>query len=251
MTRIAVAGAAGRMGQRIIAGLCTDSQTQLTGALEVEGSPALGQDACALAGCKTMGVIVTDSPAAALHHADVLIDFTVADATLKTLQAVATAKKAMVIGTTGHNEAQLAAIKEQSAQVPIVMAPNMSIGINVMWKMIEVGAQALGNDFQVGISETHHVHKKDKPSGTALQIARILAAAFKKNLSEIPCESIRTGEVIGDHTTVFRSPDETLTITHHAETRDIFAIGAIHAAKWLAGKKPGLYDMQAVLGLKT
>ncbi len=251
MIEVAVAGAAGRMGKRIIANLCADPETKLAGALEAPGSSNLGSDACELAGCEALGIKVTDSAEEALQSAEVLIAFTLPEATISLLEKVATAGKAIVIGTTGHTEEQQAQIKEFSQKIPIVMAPNMSVGVNVLWKLVQEGARVLGSDFRVDITETHHVHKKDKPSGTALEIVKILSETLGVSPATIPCESIREGEVVGDHTTLFQSPDETLTVTHHAETRDIFAKGAIRAAKWLNGKPASLYDMQDVLGLKT
>lgn len=249
MIKIAVAGAAGRMGKRIIANVCADPETELSGALEAPATPMLGQDACELAGCEALGVKITDVAEKVVKGCDVLIAFTLPEATFSLLQAVAAAGRPMVIGTTGHSEEQRVKIDELSTKVPVVMAPNMSVGVNVMWKNIAEAAKALGTGFEVKVSETHHIHKKDKPSGTALENVRVLAEALGVSADKIPVEAFREGEVVGNHTTLFSGPGETLEVTHRVTSRDIFALGAIRAAKWIIGKSPGLYNMQDVLGL--
>lgn len=184
-----------------------------------------------------------------IEKADVVVDFSHSDVTLKQLEEAATAQKPVVIGTTGHTPDQLEKIRTCSKKIPIVFSPNMSVAVNVMWKLLSVAARALGPAFGTSISETHHIHKKDKPSGTALQIVKVLAEALKVSPEKIPVESIRKGEVVGDHTTLFTGPQETLSISHHAVSRDIFASGALRAAEWVIGKPSGLWSMWDVLGL--
>lgn len=237
MTKIIVIGAAGKMGERIIANASRDSGLKVIGGTELPGSPAVGKNG------------IVDSLAKIITQADVVIDFTVAAATVPNLEIAAQAGKAMVIGTTGHSEEQKKAMQKLSKKIPIVMAPNMSLGVNVMWKLLSEAAKVLGGDFPVAVRETHHIHKKDAPSGTALKMMEVLAAALGKKRDDIPCESIRAGEEVGDHIATFEGAGETLTVRHQAKSRDTFALGALRAAKWVAGKKPGLYDMFDVLGL--
>lgn len=237
MTKIIVIGAAGKMGERIIANASRDSGLKVIGGTELPGSPAVGKNG------------IVDSLTKIITQADVVIDFTVAAATVPNLEIVAQAGKAMVIGTTGHSEEQKKAIQKLSKKIPIVMAPNMSLGVNVMWKLLSEAAKVLGGDFPVAVRETHHIHKKDAPSGTALKMMEVLAKALGKKRDDIPCESIRAGEEVGDHIATFEGAGEILTVRHQAKSRDTFALGALHAAKWIKGKKPGLYDMFDVLGL--
>lgn len=217
MIRILVKGASGRMGQRITALAKEDPDFNVVSTLE---------------------------------GADVMIDFSHPDITLKYLGEAVQNKIPSVIGTTGFTPQQLKEIQGYAKKLPFVLDSNMSIGVNVMWKVLEQAAKTLGNDFKVQVTETHHVHKKDKPSGTAKKIVEILAKALGMKPEEIPVESKREGEVVGDHTTLFISPGETLEITHKAASRDIFALGALRAAKWIIGKPNGIYSMFDLLGLK-
>lgn len=227
MIKIVVTGAAGRMGQRIISLASGDKDIKIAGTVEIG-----------------------DSLERVLPEGDVLIDFSHPDATLSHLKTAARLKKAAVVGTTGHTPEQKKEIEKIARQLPVVMAANMSVGVNVMWKIIAEAAKILGKEFQVSIKEIHHIHKKDKPSGTALEIVSVLSNAAGWKASEIPVESIREGEAVGDHMTFFTGPGEILEITHRADSRDTFAAGALRAARWIVGKKPGLYTMQDVLGIR-
>lgn len=227
MVKLVVTGAAGRMGQRIIALASKEKDLKIVGEVD-------------------MG----DSLEAILPRGDVLIDFSSTEATLPNLQIAAKAKKAVVIGTTGHTPEQKKAIEKIASEIPIVVAPNMSLGVNVMWKILAEAARALGEAYPVSVREVHHVHKKDKPSGTALEIVRVLSEALGIPPEKIPVESVREGEVVGDHSVVFCGPEETLEITHRASSRDTFALGSLRAASWIVGKPNGLYTMADVLGLR-
>ncbi|MBI1909942.1 MAG: 4-hydroxy-tetrahydrodipicolinate reductase [Deltaproteobacteria bacterium] len=250
MIRLIVCGAAGRMGRQIITNLCQDPDLKLVGAIESPSNEALGKDACLLAGCCSCGVMITDSLQELAGKGEAIISFSTPSGSLEHLQAAARAKKPIVIGTTGFSEDVRGEIKKLSRTIPIVLAPNMSTGVNTLWKIVEEAARVFGKGFSVQMKEVHHVHKKDAPSGTALRTAEVIATASGRELSDIPIESVREGEVVGDHTILFSGPGESLEITHHASSRETFSIGALRAAKWLIGKKPGLYDMQQVLGLK-
>lgn len=194
--------------------------------------------------------ILTVNRSAPLHpvitKGDLLIDFTLPNGTEVNVRLACEHKKPIVIGTTGFNETQLAQIREASRKIPIVLAPNMSIGVNVLFHLIETATRALGNRFAIGIEETHHIHKKDKPSGTAKEMAAVAERSGGK-VGRI--DSRRDGEVVGDHTIQFASPTEVLSLSHHAIDRKIFAEGALTAAQWLLWKKPGLYTMKNVLGI--
>lgn len=249
MIKIVVTGAAGKMGQRIIANLLNDPSARLVGAVETPGHQSIGKDPGRMTAVGTTGITVTDSLEKVLSSGDVVIDFSIPDATLPNLKTAAKLKKAAVIGTTGHTEDQRKQIEKIASEIPIVLAPNMSVGVNVMWKVLAVASAPLAPDSKISVVETHHVHKKDAPSGTALEIERVLKKALGNGGSGIEIKSIREGEVVGDHTVTFDSPEETITITHRAKTRDTFAVGSIRAAKWVARKPAGLYTMQDVLGL--
>lgn len=184
-----------------------------------------------------------------IGETDVLIDFSHPEATLPNLELAAKAKKGMVIGTTGHTPDQLEKIREYGKKIPVVLAPNMSVGVNVLAKLLTDAARILGKDFTVKITETHHIHKKDKPSGTALQWARAVATGVGIDAGKISIESIREGEVVGIHTIRLESAGEVLEFTHNAKSRDTFALGALRAAQWVVGKPNGIYTMTDVLGI--
>jgi len=226
MIKVIVTGAKGRMGRKV-ADLVRE-----------------GRDLALAA-----GIDAGDSLADAAAACDVIIDFTTAEASAENALIAARAGKAIVIGTTGLNKAGEEALREASKKIPIVYAPNMSIGVNVMFSLVETAARVLGPEFSVHIEETHHVHKKDSPSGTAKMIAEI--AKRERGAEGIDVQSIRRGEVVGDHEIRFSSSDETLTISHSALDRSIFAHGAIVAARWIVGRPAGLYNMMDVLGLNT
>lgn len=267
MIDIAVTGAAGRMGKAIIAAIAATPSASLSGALEREGSTFLGMDAGQTAAGAACGVDITASAEEAFKGANVIIDFTVPDASMKVLEYAAAHKIAVVLGTTGFSHHQRDEIKELGAKLPIVMAPNMSVGVNLLLKLVHETAAVLGNGYDIEIVEAHHRHKKDAPSGTAIRIAEVIADATKRDLEktavyerrgivgerrpeEIGIQSIRAGDIVGDHTVIFAAPGERIELVHKASSRETFAAGAVRAALWLAPRPVGVYDMQDVLGLK-
>lgn len=267
MINISITGAAGRMGKAIIQAIHENSGVTLSGALEREDSPDLGHDAGELAGIGRCGVKITDSHEKAFKKADVIIDFTMPEATMRTLEDAVPMKKAIVIGTTGFSHVQRDTIKELSARSAIVMSPNMSVGVNLLLKLVADASRVLGQDYDIEIVEAHHKHKKDAPSGTAVRIAEVIAATINADLEkaavygrkgiigerkpgEIGMLSVRAGDIVGDHTVMFATAGERVELTHKASSRQTFAVGAVKAALWVAGKPGGLYDMQDVLGLK-
>lgn len=268
MTRIVVMGAAGRMGARLLA-LAQDPKLgiRVTAAVERPDYPGLGRDAGEAAGIGNLGLPLTADVGSALKSADLVIDFSHPDATLAALEHAVSEKKAAVIGTTGLSDAQLGRLKSASRTIPIVFSPNMSVGVNVVFKILADVAKVTGSDYDVEIVEVHHRHKKDAPSGTAKRMAEVLAETLKRDLNqvgvysrhgmigerkpdEIGIQSIRAGDVVGEHTVVFAGLGERIEVTHRAHNRDNFARGALIAAAWVAGRKPGLYSMQNVLGLE-
>lgn len=265
MVYAAVTGAAGRMGRRIINFISENPKVELAGALEMGGHPALGTDAGEVAGVGKLGVKITDNPKRAFRNADVVIDFSNHEVTIKCLEDAVSLDKAFVIGTTGFSHQQRDRIKELAQETRVVMAPNMSVGINLLLKLVEMTASLLGDDYDIEIVESHHRHKKDAPSGTALRIAEV--AALDRDLEkvvvyerkgivgerkpgEIGIQSLRGGDIVGDHTVIFAGPGERIELIHRAHSRDTFATGAVKAAIWVVDKPNGLYDMQDVLGLK-
>jgi 4-hydroxy-tetrahydrodipicolinate reductase len=265
--RVAVAGASGRMGQMLIEAVAASGDLVLSGALDVAGSAAAGTDALAFLG-RASGVRITADVRAGLAQADVLIDFTRPEGTLAHVASCRELGVKAVIGTTGFTPAQKAEIAAHAEHVAIVMAPNMSVGVNVALKLLEVAAHALDERFDVEIVETHHKHKVDAPSGTALQMGDVVAAARGLRLDEcavyarhgetgerqpgsIGFASLRGGDVVGDHTVVFAGSGERIEITHRASSRAPYAEGSLRAARFLAGKKKGLFGMNDVLGLAT
>lgn len=236
------------MGGRTIANILNDKDVKLAGAVEISGHPSIGKDAGYISANKPCGVKISDSLEETLADADVVIDFSLPDATISNIETACKLKKAAVVGTTGHSQEQKKNITKMGRKLPMVLAPNMSIGVNVMWKALGVVASGFGSDIDISVSETHHVHKKDKPSGTALEIERVLKQSLGSS-QNIKIESHREGEVVGVHTTIFDSPQETLKIIHSAKSRDAFAVGSIRAAKWVVGKQNGIYTMMDVLGL--
>lgn len=267
MVKIAVAGARGRMGSRIAVLSTEYREIRLAGAFERKGHPDAGRDLGELLGLGSLSVNLSDNIADALKDADVLIDFTQPASTLSNLKACVQADKSMVIGTTGFSGPEMEEIKKLAAGTRAVMAANMSLGINLLLKVVREIAQALGGDYDVEIIEAHHRHKKDAPSGTALKLAQAAAEGLKRNLddvavyarhgiigersaSEIGIQTVRAGDIVGEHTVLFGGLGERIEVTHKVSNRDTFARGALRAALWLREQKPGLYDMQDVLGLK-
>jgi 4-hydroxy-tetrahydrodipicolinate reductase len=270
--RIAVLGADGRMGRALVravveAGAGAGETAKLTAATERDGSPALGHDAGVVASGQKLGVAIA-AGVPATGAADVWIDFTVPAATVASCEAAVAAGAALVIGTTGLAPEQRAAVERAATRVPVVFAANYSVGINLMLALVADAARTLGPGYDLEIVETHHRAKRDAPSGTALRLAEALAEATGRDLAkearydrhgeigprpatQIGVQTLRGGDVVGDHTVFFLGTGERLEITHRASSRDTFAQGAVRAALWLAGRAPGLYDMRAVLGLPT
>lgn len=243
------------------------SEIRLSAAFERPDSPAVGQDAGELAGVGRLGVRVEQDLAAALDRFDVMVDFTRPQATLTHLQACLRGGKRMVIGTTGFDEAGKQRIREAAKDIAIVFAPNMSVGVNLCFKLLELAARVLGEEADVEIIEAHHRHKVDAPSGTALRMGEIVAQTLKRDLKDcavygregvtgerdrktIGFSTIRAGDIVGDHTVLFAGQGERVEITHKAGSRATFAHGALRAAGWLARRQTGLFDMQDVLGLR-
>ncbi len=235
MIKLGIAGACGRMGRRIFELASFDKDFELTLALEKKGTPMIGKD---------MGKLKISSSADGLFLIDVFIDFTIPEATEVNLDYVARYKKAFVLGTTGLSDTQIRKVEDISKVVPVVFSPNMSVGVNVLFSMLPEIAKRLGPDYNIEIVEAHHRGKKDAPSGTAKKFGQILSDVTKK---EIPVHAIRLGDIVGDHTVIFCGNSERIEIKHQAHTRDLFAVGALKAAKWVFGKPPGLYSMQDVL----
>ena len=264
MIRVIVDGACGRMGKMIIQGVVQQKDMQLVGATEFSEHPQLGQDAGEVAGIGRLGVPVSGDLPAILDGGDVVIEFTTPRATLEHLRNVVDAGKTMVIATTGYTKEELAQVHELAAQIPCVMAPNMSVGVNVLLQAIQVVAKALGDDYDVEVIEAHHNQKVDSPSGTALRIAEVLAETLGRHLpdvgvygrhgivgkrltKEIGIHAIRGGDIVGDHTVLFAGAGERLEITHRAQSRESFARGAIRAARWVVNAPKGLHDIREVL----
>ncbi len=262
---IAVAGAAGRMGQYLIQAILADPATRLVGALEHSQSDALGRDAGALMG-KNTGIQITHNIADALSGAQFLIDFTRPEASLEHLKYCASAKVKMIIGTTGFDDAGKAQIAQYAQSTATVFAPNMSIGVNATLKVLELAAQILNSGFDIEIFEAHHKHKLDAPSGTALIMGEIVAKASGRNLqtdgvftrqgqtgardpNSIGFSVMRGGDIVGDHTVTFAGVGERIEITHKATSRMTYAIGSLRACKFLQSQPSGLFTMQQVLGL--
>ena len=263
---VVVAGAAGRMGTRVVACLQGAPDLRLVGALEAPAHPALGQDAGELAGVGRVSVAVGGDPATVVTPDRVLVEFSVPEASLEHLRLVARNGARAVIGTTGFTAAQRAEIMDLAKRAAILVSPNMSVAVNVAFSLLGTMAKALGDEYDVEITETHHRFKKDAPSGTALRMAEIVAAALGRDLdrvlvcgrqglpgertrSEIAVLSLRSGDVVGEHTVSFGSLGERLELTHRAHSRDTLARGALRAVRFVAGRPPGLYSMQDVLGL--
>lgn len=265
MTRVVIAGAAGRMGRTLIEGALADPQLTLAGAIEAAGHPLLGRDVGEGAGVAT-GVVLTADARAAIGAGDCVIDFTRPEATLAHLAIAAELGRAMVIGTTGLTDTDRARIAQAAVKVPVMLAPNMAVGVNATFKLAEIAARILGDDYDVEIIEAHHHHKVDAPSGTALKLGEVVARALDRNLAEVavhgreglvgarkPKEigfhALRGGDIVGEHTVMFAGSGERIEITVRSSSRSTYAAGALRAAKFLAGRAPGLYDMNAVLGI--
>ena len=268
MARIAIVGVTGRMGLCLIKAAVLADKAELSAAVSRPESLAVGKDAGELAGISAVGVKVVDDLASVVDQFDVLIDFTRPDASMEYIDICRQAGKKIVIGTTGYSDVQKARIAEAAKEVAIVLAPNMSIGVNLSLKLLEMAAKVMGDYTDIEVIEAHHRHKVDAPSGTALRMGEVVAAALGRDLKDcaiygregntgerdrktIGFSTIRAGDIVGEHTVMFADEGERVEITHKATSRMTFANGAVRAAVWLKDKQTGLYDMQDVLGLKN
>jgi 4-hydroxy-tetrahydrodipicolinate reductase len=264
--KIAIAGASGRMGRMLIETVLNESDAELVGALDRPGAPELGQDAGAFLG-KTTGVVLTDDIERVFADADFLIDFTRPEGTLVHLEAAVRHNVKMIVGTTGFDDAQKAQLRAAGEKIAIVFAPNMSIGVNVTMKLLEFAAKQFAQGYDIEIIEAHHRHKVDAPSGTALAMGEVVAKALGRDLkdcavygregvtgerdpSTIGFAAIRGGDIVGDHTVLFAGIGERIEITHKSANRLSYAQGALRAARFLASRDTGFFDMQDVLGLR-
>jgi 4-hydroxy-tetrahydrodipicolinate reductase len=267
MIKVVIAGAAGRMGSRLVSLVRDSTALTLAGALEGKSHHALGEDAGEIAGSGRAGVAITEDLSALMERGEVVVDFSSPQATLEHLRIAAQHRRAMVIGTTGFSAPELDELKALAQRVPCVCSPNMSVGVNLIYKVIGEMAKTLGEDYDIEVIEAHHRLKKDAPSGTALKIAEVLAQAVNRDLNEvgvyarkgligertkkeIGIQTIRAGDIVGDHTILFGGMGERIEVTHRASSRDTFARGALRAARWVVRQPPGLYDMMDVLGLR-
>jgi 4-hydroxy-tetrahydrodipicolinate reductase len=267
MIRIAVVGAAGRMGRHLIEACSRFDEVRCTVATEYPEHSCIGSDAGELAGIGRLGVAVSADLSGAGNEFDVLIDFTRPPVTLAHLAVCREAGKRMVIGTTGFSDAEKQQIADAGKTIPIMMAPNMSVGVNLCFKLLEVAARVLGDSVDIEVVEAHHRHKVDAPSGTALRMGEVVAQTLGRDLNEcavygreghtgerarstIGFATMRAGDIVGEHTVMFADVGERVEITHKASSRATFANGALRAALWLNEREPGLYDMQDVLELR-
>ncbi|HCT99704.1 MAG TPA: 4-hydroxy-tetrahydrodipicolinate reductase [Methylococcaceae bacterium] len=267
MTRIAIVGATGRMGLSLIKATMLNPQTQLTAAIVRAGHAALHRDAGELAGCEKLNIPVTANLESALDHFDVLIDFTRPDISMTYIEMCRRANKKVIIGTTGYSDEQKAIIAKAAQEIAIVFAPNMSIGVNLSLKLLEMTAKVMGQHTDIEIIEAHHRHKIDAPSGTALRMGEVVAKTLgrhletcavygregntgERNPNTIGFSTIRAGDIVGEHTVMFADEGERVEITHKATSRMTFANGAVRAALWITSQNAGLFDMQDVLDLR-
>ena len=266
MLDIAVTGAAGRMGRALIAACDLNTNTRLAAAIERPGNTLVGSDAGDLAGLGPLNIKLTDKLEHVVDSFETLIDFTRPESTLQNIETCVQHGKNIIIGTTGIDEAGKQQISEAANKIGIVFAPNMSVGVNLCLKLLDTAARILGDEVDIEVIEAHHRHKVDAPSGTAIRMGEVLASALGRDLSEcavygregitgardrntIGFETIRAGDIVGDHTVLFAAEGERVEITHKASSRMTFANGAVRAANWLQQQPAGLYDMQDVLGL--
>jgi 4-hydroxy-tetrahydrodipicolinate reductase len=267
MVRIAVTGAAGRMGKTLIEAIVSNPQAELTVALEHPESSLVGADAGELAGVGRNGVVVTADISAAVDKFDVLIDFTVPAASVTNARVCAENGKKLVLGTTGFSDEQKEVIESSAQRTAICQASNFSTGVNLCFKLLDMAARVLGDDADIEVYEAHHRHKVDAPSGTALSMGEVVASALGRNLKDVAVygregitgardretigfATVRAGDIVGDHTVMFAADGERVEITHKASSRMSFARGAVRAAVWTADRSEGKFDMQDVLGLK-
>lgn len=266
MIRVAVVGASGRMGKSLIKAAAFTENIELTTAVSRSGSLSVGKDAGELAGTGVLGVTIVDNLADMVDRFDVLIDFTRPEPSMEFIEICRQAGKRLVIGTTGYTDDQRKKIAEAAEQIPVVLAPNMSVGVNLSLKLLEMTAKVMGDYTDIEVIEAHHRHKVDAPSGTALRMGEVVADALGRNLKDcaiygregntgerdrktIGFSTIRAGDIVGEHTVMFADEGERVEITHKATSRMTFANGAVRAAVWVNDMENGLYDMQDVLGI--
>jgi len=266
MMKIAIAGATGRMGKMLIEAVLNSTDTQLVGALDHSSCSQLGDDAGAFLGKKT-GVVISSDVAAVLANAKFLIDFTRPEGTMAHLAVAEKTGTKMIIGTTGLSADQIANLKKASAKLAIVFAPNMSVGVNATFKLLEIAAKMLNEGYDIEVIEAHHRHKVDAPSGTAVKMGEVIAEALGEKLDDVAVytreghtgerkegsigfATIRGGDIVGDHTVLFAGDGERIEISHKSSSRQSYAQGSLRAARFLQGQHSGLYDMQDVLGLR-
>lgn len=264
IAKVVVLGAAGRMGRVLTATALGDPEIAVVGAVDRPSAPELGLDAGQVAGFGEVGVPIGGDLAAVIDRADVTVEFSVPEATLEHLELARSKGKAAVVGTTGFSPAQMDQIRAIARDVPVFVSPNMSLGVNLLFKILPIVARALGQAYDVEVVETHHHGKQDAPSGTALKLAEVVAAALGTTLAEravygrqgiqprqpgeIGIHAIRAGAVVGDHTVLFANEGEQIEIGHRAYSRQTFALGAVRAVKWIVRQQPGLYSMQDLIG---
>ena len=268
MIKVLVIGSAGRMGRMIVYCLENTEDVALFAAIEAPGSPYIGTDATELAGLGKSGIIIDNNLDSAMAECDVAIDFTIPEVTMETFRLAVQLNKGIVIGTTGFKSDQKKEIYSAAGKIRCVLAPNMSVGVNVLFKMAGIIGKVLGDDFDAEIIEAHHKFKKDAPSGTAVKLLEILAKSLGRdvdevgiygrhgmtdgrNRKEIGVHTLRAGDIVGEHKVIFGGMGESLEITHRAQSRETFARGSVAAAQWIVNQSPGIYDMQDVLGLKN
>jgi len=266
MLRIAITGAAGRMGKTLIEACQQAEDCSVSAAIERPGSSLIGADAGELAGVGALNVVLVDDVNSVVNDFDTLIDFTSIETTLNNLEICRNNGKQIIIGTTGFDDQQKLKIQQAAEKTAVVFAPNMSVGVNLCLKLLQTAASILNEDYDIEVVEAHHRHKVDAPSGTALRMGEVIAETLGRDLKEcavygreghtgarkpetIGFETVRAGDIVGDHTVMFATDGERVEITHKASSRMTFAKGAVRAAKWLQDKDKGLYDMQDVLGL--
>lgn len=266
MIKVAIVGVDGRMGRSIFSTLNSDEEIEVTGGTEKPGHSLIGKDLGGANGYEPIGVLISDSISSASESADIIVDFSTPESTLANAEFASRNGKSMVIGTTGFSSAQKNKLNGYLEKIPSVIAPNMSIGVNILFELSKEVSRILGNEFDVEIIEAHHRNKVDSPSGTAIGIAEHVAEGLNVNMEkaavyerhgnigkrkkgEIGIQTIRGGDVVGDHTILFLGEGERLELTHRALSRDNFSRGVLRAVKWINGKTPGIYNMKDVLGL--
>lgn len=267
MTRIAIAGAAGRMGKALIEATKANPSASLTGAIVRPGSTLIGVDVGEFGGVGKLDVKIVGDISQAIDQFDVLIDFSSPTATLANVKICAANGKAIVVGTTGFSDAEKSELLSYQTKIPLLLSANFSTGVNLCFKLLDIAARVLGDDYDVEVYEAHHRHKVDSPSGTAVRMGEVLANALERDLKQVAVygregqigprprdtigfATVRGGDVVGDHTVMFMADGERVEITHKASSRLAFANGAVRAAIWLQQQKSGLFDMQDVLGLR-